>query len=55
MADAPSTNPSLNSTGLSDEECQEFHKMMMDGTKVFAIVAAVAHLLVFAWMPWFPG
>lgn len=48
-------NPAMNRTGLTDDECKEVAKYFVDAFKVFAATALVAHLLVFAWMPWFTG
>jgi len=41
-------------TGLSDEECQEFHGFFMSGFIGFTVVAIIAHFLVWSWRPWFP-
>lgn len=54
MAD-PKSNPVLNPTGLTDEECQEVHDYFQRGLLFWVGVAAVAHLLVWQWLPWFPG
>ena len=45
----------MNSTGLTDEECKEVHGYFVRGTMVWAGAAAVAHLLTWQWLPWFPG
>jgi len=39
-------------TGLSEDEAQEFHKIFMQSATIFIGVAAVAHVLAFAWRPW---
>lgn len=52
---ADQENPALNSTGLSDDECKEVHALFMRGTTIWIIVAALAHMLVWSWLPWFPG
>jgi light-harvesting complex 1 beta chain len=40
-------------SGLTDEEAQEFHHYWMQGTVGFTAVAVLAHVLVWAWRPWF--
>jgi light-harvesting complex 1 beta chain len=42
-------------SGLSEQEAQEFHKYYMQGLMLFVAVAVVAHILVWAWRPWFAG
>jgi light-harvesting complex 1 beta chain len=46
-----STKTSIS--GLTDEEAQEFHHYWMQGTVGFTAVAVLAHILVWAWRPWF--
>ena len=40
-------------SGLTDEEAQEFHTYYMQGLVGFTAIAVVAHILVWAWRPWF--
>ena len=40
-------------SGLTDEEAQEFHTYYMQGLVGFAAIAVIAHILVWAWRPWF--
>ena len=40
-------------SGLTDEEAQEFHHFWIQGTVGFTAVAVLAHILVWAWRPWF--
>ena len=40
-------------SGLTDEEAKEFHEQFKTTFSAFVAVAAVAHLLVLAWKPWF--
>ena len=40
-------------SGLTDEEAQEFHTYDMPGLVGFTAIAVVAHILVWAWRPWF--
>jgi light-harvesting complex 1 beta chain len=42
-------------TYLTAEEAKEFHKLFVMSTAFFVIVAIIAHILVWAWRPWFPG
>jgi len=37
---------------LSEEEAKEFQAQFKLGTYTFGGVAAVAHILVYAWKPW---
>lgn len=46
------SNGKSNLTGLTDEECQEFHKFYVQGLLAFVATAVVAHALVWAWRPW---
>ena len=50
-----SEKPILNPNGLTDDECKELHAYFMKGLYGWAAVAAVAHALVWSWLPWFPG
>jgi light-harvesting complex 1 beta chain len=40
-------------SGMSEGEAQEFHKFWVQGFMIFTVIAVVAHVLVFAWRPWF--
>lgn len=40
---------------MTPEEAKEFHKLFMASFVIFTLVAVVAHILVWAWRPWFPG
>ena len=40
-------------SGLTDEEAQEFHAFWIQGPVSFTAVAVLAHILVWAWRPWF--
>ncbi|MEY3517837.1 MAG: Light-harvesting protein beta chain [Pseudomonadota bacterium] len=40
-------------SGLTNEEAQEFHHYWIQGLVGFTAVAVVAHILVWAWRPWF--
>ena len=40
-------------SGLTDEEAQECHVYYMQGLVGFTAIAVIAHILVWAWRPWF--
>ncbi|ANJ00081.1 MULTISPECIES: light-harvesting antenna LH1, beta subunit [Polynucleobacter] len=40
-------------SGLTDAEAKEFHTFYMQGLLGFTAIAVVAHILVWAWRPWF--
>ena len=42
-------------TGLTDAEAKELHEVYMSGLVLFALIAVVAHILVWLWRPWIPG
>ena len=39
-------------SGLTEAEAKEFHEQFKTTYTAFVAIAAVAHLLVFAWKPW---
>jgi light-harvesting complex 1 beta chain len=51
MAEPTKIGPSLS--GLTDDEAKAFHDQFKITFTFFAGVAALAHVLVFAWKPWF--
>jgi light-harvesting complex 1 beta chain len=44
-----------SSSGLSEDEAREFHRIFMASFIVFVIVAIIAHILAWQWRPWLPG
>jgi light-harvesting complex 1 beta chain len=40
-------------SGLTPEQAKEFHEQFKVTYTAFAGIAAVAHVLVIAWKPWF--
>ncbi len=40
-------------SGLTNAEAKEFHGVFMSSMVVFLLIAAVAHVLVWSWRPWF--
>jgi light-harvesting complex 1 beta chain len=43
----------VHPSGLTDAECQEFHKYYVQGYVLWAVGAFIAHSLVWVWRPWF--
>lgn len=39
-------------TGLTIRESEEIHKHVIDGARVFFLIAVIAHVLAYAFTPW---
>ncbi len=39
-------------TGLTEGESEEIHRNLIQGTQVFGMIAAFAHLLAYIYSPW---
>jgi light-harvesting protein B-800-850 beta chain len=48
MSDANKVWP----TGLTEDESQELHRNLIQGTQFFGMIAAFAHLLAYIYSPW---
>ena len=42
-------------SGLTEAQAKEFHRGFMVSMAIWIAVAVVAHILTWAWRPWFPG
>jgi len=39
-------------TGLTEAESEEIHRNLIQGTQIFGMIAAFAHLLAYIYSPW---
>jgi light-harvesting protein B-800-850 beta chain len=39
-------------TGLTEAESEEIHRHLIQGTQLFGMIAAFAHLLAYIYSPW---
>lgn len=49
MADDPNR---VWPTGLTAAESEELHRHVIEGTRLFGLIAAGAHLLAYIYTPW---
>ena len=47
-----SDHDKVGPTGLTVAESEEIHRNLIQGTQIFGMIAAVAHLLAFIYSPW---
>ena len=52
MSDHDRVGPS---TYMTPEEAKAFHSLFVLSMGFFTLMAILAHILVWAWRPWFPG
>ena len=48
MSDQDKVGP----TGLTVAQSEEIHRNLIQGTQIFGMIAAVAHLLAYIYSPW---
>lgn len=53
MAEQMSVSGQRSLSGLTPEQAKEFHEQFKVTYTAFAGLAALAHILVIAWKPWF--
>ena len=51
MSDRDKVGP----TGLTRDESEEIHRTLVQGTQIFGLISAVAHLLAYLYTPWLHG
>ncbi|MCE2968676.1 MAG: light-harvesting protein [Burkholderiales bacterium] len=39
-------------TGLTEAESEELHSKLIQGTQIFGLISALAHLLAYMYSPW---
>ncbi|MGA1286029.1 MAG: light-harvesting antenna LH1, beta subunit [Rubrivivax sp.] len=52
MADADSSADKVWPTGLTEEQSEEIHRHLIQGTQIFGFIAALAHLFAYIYSPW---
>lgn len=43
-----------STSGMTEPEAREFHRIFMVSFIVFVVIAIIAHFLVWQWRPWLP-
>jgi len=43
---------SVGPSGLTDAQTEEIHRHLIQGTQIFGMIAALAHLLAYIYSPW---
>ena len=46
------TDSKVGPTGLTAAESEEIHRHLVQGTQIFGMLSAVAHLLAYLYSPW---
>ncbi|RAI43538.1 light-harvesting protein [Rhodoplanes roseus] len=46
-------DPNRSLSGLTEQEAVEFHSQFKTTFSAFVVIAVLAHVLVWAWKPWF--
>ena len=44
-----------STSGLTESEAREFHRIFVTSFIIFTVIAIIAHILVWQWRPWLPG
>lgn len=39
-------------TGLTVRQSEELHRQLVDGTRIFGMIALLAHILAYIYTPW---
>ena len=53
MSDPTASDPNkVWPTGLTEAESEEVHRHIIQGTQIFGMIAALAHLLAYIYSPW---
>lgn len=53
MVDSTASDPNrVWPTGLTEPEAEELHRHLIQGTQIFGVISALAHLLAYINSPW---
>jgi light-harvesting protein B-800-850 beta chain len=50
-----SSSDKVGPSGLTEAESEEIHRNLIQGTQIFGMIAAFAHLLAYIYSPWLLG